>query len=80
MNTATANYSFNVTCEGKNHHFTYRKAKLGFKMALPMLWPALIVRGYLAFQSASSLSTGITIWIIYTFGIAAGIVFSAQYF
>lgn len=73
MSTATASYSFNVTTEGNNHTFIYSKAKLGFKTALPMIWPAFILSGFLAYKSASSFSDGLFYLGLYTVLVTVGV-------
>ena len=84
MNTATASYPFEVVQNGNDHVFTYKKAKLGLRTVIPMLWPSLILSAFLAYRKAANsplhhtptekLSVGITFWIVYTIVIAIGVV------
>lgn len=81
MNTKTANYSFDITESNGSRTFIYKKAKLGWKTYVPMLWPGLILGVFLAYQKAASsqlhftptekLSAGLFYGVIYTFGIPA---------
>jgi hypothetical protein len=50
MSIAKASYAFEVTNEGDNKVFTYKKAKLGFRAYMAMLWPSFIASGFLAYQ------------------------------
>lgn len=70
MNTATASYPFDVITNGDEHVFTYKKAKLGIRTVLPMLWPSLILSAILVYL----LSLGIFAFIVFTLLIATGIV------
>lgn len=84
MTTKTANYSFTVRNKGDERIFTYKKAKLGLKTYIPMLWPGLILGVFLAYQKAASsqlhstptekLSAGLFYGVIYTLIIPALVV------
>lgn len=81
MNTKNANYSFTVRTVGDERIFTYKKAKLGLKTYIPMLWPGLLLGIFLAYQKAASselhftptekLSAGLFYGVIYTLTIPA---------
>ncbi len=84
MSTKTAAYSFDVSNNGGEKTFTYRKAKLGIKTYVPMLWPGLILGIFLSYQKVSGrydlqtptekLSMGIFYAIIFTLVIPAVVI------
>ncbi|MCP9750004.1 hypothetical protein [Ferruginibacter sp. HRS2-29] len=50
MSIATPSYAFEVTNDGENKIFKYKKAKLGLRAYFAMLWPGFIASGFLAYQ------------------------------
>jgi len=54
MNTATASYPFEIVKNGTDRIFTYKKAKLGYKTFIPMLWPAFIAGVFLAYRKVAA--------------------------
>lgn len=71
MSNAIASYSFNVATQGKDHVFTYTKSRFGVKTMLPMIWPAMVVGGILAFM----MEGGLFLWIFLVIGLPVGVVF-----
>lgn len=84
MNTAKASYPFEVTVNGNERVFTYKKAKLGLRTIFPMLWPSFILSCFLTYNTVSKsalhqtptekISLAIFYLPIYTIGIAIAVV------
>lgn len=54
MSTADPNYSFTVNEQQGNYIINWNAAKLGFGVALPLLWPALGIGLFTAFMTADN--------------------------
>jgi hypothetical protein len=55
MKIENAVYPFEVSQNGDQRTFTYKKSKLGIKTFIPMLWPALWVAVFLTYRKVSNM-------------------------
>lgn len=70
MPTANPNYSFSITEQNGTYTINWKAAKLGFRFALPLLWPSIIIGLVLTVwgmeNNANGIVTFIPKWIMWS--------------